>query len=420
MIIIRAISRFVIGVTFILSGFLKAMDPVGGALKIDEYLKAFHLGFLDFISMPFAVLLACMEFLIGVCVLKGIKMRFFSTASLIFTSFFTLLTLYSAIFNPVQDCGCFGEAIHLSNWQTFYKNIVLLAFALIICFQRDKFKPIAAHIWEKIYITAYTSFIFAIITYALIFLPQIDFGQFKPGTDLMAELDSSAQPEYQSTFIYSKDGIEREFTLENLPDSTWNFIETRTIISNGSESDAGTLNFIVRDSQGQDVTHHIIGTNQPTFLLSIYNPDKLEMRKMESINRLGDSLAASGALLYLLNGTSEEIGGAAYPVFQTDYKTAIALNRSNCGITYLNDGIIAKKWSANSYPFTKIGKILSEDAEILTANVIMKEQLFAELCIVIILFMILIVRFISKRVYFKYLSGKVMETSAEQNGNEQK
>ncbi len=406
MAIIRAISRFVIGITFILSGFLKAIDPAGGALKIDEYLKAFHLGFMDFLATPLAILLACAEFLIGVCVLKGIKMRFFSTAALIFTSFFTLLTLYSAIFNPVQDCGCFGEALHLTNWQTFYKNILLLACSIAIFCQRNKFKPIAANIWEKIYITAYTSFIAAVVTYALVFLPQIDFGQFKPGTDLVAIIEDTPQPEYSSTFIYSKDGIEQEFTLENLPDSTWSFVETRTIVSNGTESDAGTLNFILRDADGADITQQITGSGLPVFLISIHNPDKLDAKKIGTINRLGDSIATCGASLYLLNGTSEEIDGALYPVLQSDYKSTMALNRSNGGLTYINDGIIVQKWSARSYPFAKIDKILSEDAEILTANVIMKEQLFAEVCIAIILLMILIIRFISKRVYFRYLARK--------------
>ena len=406
MAIIRAISRFVIGVTFILSGFLKAMDPVGGALKIDEYLKAFHLGFMDFISMPAAILLACTEFLIGVCVLKGIRMKFFSGAALVFTSFFTLLTLYSAIFNPVQDCGCFGEAIHLTNWHTFYKNIVLLLCSTVIFCQRLKFKPIASYSWEKIYITAYASFIFAITLYALTFLPQIDFGEFKPGTDVMAQMSDQSEVSYEATFIYSKDGVEQEFTLDNLPDSTWSFVETRTALASGNDVNAGTLNFILRDNNGYDITQEIVELGQPLFFISIYNPDRLSGHRIAKMNILGDSIATKGAALYILNGTSAEIQDSRYPVLQTDYKTAMALNRSNGGLTYMNDGIIVKKWPACSYPASRLDNIIEEDSEILTANVTMKEQLFAEVCIAIILMMILIIRFISKRVYFKYLVEK--------------
>ena len=408
MVILRAISRFVIGVVFILSGFLKAMDPVGGALKIGEYLKAFNLDLLDFASLPAAVVLACTEFLIGVCVLKGIRMKFFSGAALAFTSFFTLLTLYSAIFNPVQDCGCFGEAFHLTNWQTFYKNLVLQACALIIFFQRFKFRPIAASVWKNIYITAYSSFILAIALYALVFQPQIDFGDFKPGTDIVSEIGESAELEYESTFIYSKDGVEQEFTLENLPDSTWSFVEARTALVSGSESNGASLNFILRNPYGEDVTQQIITSLQPIFFISIYNPDRLTDNTANQIAALREEIGGAGGKLYIINGTSDQLDQLAGPfeILQTDYKTAIALNRSNGGLTYLNDGIIVKKWSANAYPLTKIEKILDEDFEILTANVIMREQIFAEVCLAIVLFMILIIRFISKKVYFKYLMQK--------------
>lgn len=413
MAILRAISRFVIGIVFILSGFLKAMDPVGGALKIDEYLKAFHLGVLDFASMPAAILLACTEFLIGVCVLKGIKMKFFSGVALAFTSFFTLLTLYSAIFNPVQDCGCFGEAFHLTNWQTFQKNIILLICAAIIFFQRFKFRPIAASIWKKIYITAYGAFILAISLYALVFLPQIDFGEFKPGTDLISAIAQEPEMEYETTLIYSRDGVEKEFTLENIPDSTWSFVDARTTLVSGSELAGGALNFTLRNSEGTDITEQIINLPNPLFFISIYNPDRLSERSVKEIAQLSLEMNKVAGKLYILNGTSnplleleselEKATNNTGNILQTDYKTAIAFNRSNGGATYMNDGIIVKKWSRNAYPLSKVGKILDEDFEILTANVIMKEQIFAEVCIAIILFMILIIRFISKRIYSRSL-----------------
>lgn len=429
MTILRAISRFIIGTVFILSGFLKAIDPVGGALKIDEYLKAFHLGALDFASMPAAILLACTEFLIGVCVLKGIKMKLFSGAALAFTSFFTLLTLYSAIFKPVQDCGCFGEAFHLTNWQTFQKNIILLICAAIIFFQRFKFKPIAASIWKKIYITAYSAFILAISLYALVFLPQIDFGEFKPGTDLVSSISQEPEMEYETTLIYSKDGIEKEFTLENIPDSTWSFVDARTTLVSSSEPTSTLLNFTLRNSEGKDVTELIINSPEPVFLISIYNPDKIAGRHLKEIVQLSLELGNAGAGLYILNGTSnplmemesalEKTTNNSGNILQTDYKTAIALNRSNGGLTYLNDGIIVKKWSKNAYPISNLHKILDEDFEILTANVIMREQIFAEVSLSIILFMILIIRFISKRIYIStpFKQKKELDSNLERKGS---
>lgn len=414
--ILGAISRLVTGLVFILSGFIKAMDPIGGALKIDEYLKAFKMGFLEFVSLPSAVALACAEFLIGVCVLKGIRMRFFASAALVFTSFFTLLTLYSAIFNPVQDCGCFGEALHLTNWQTFYKNIVLLACASVLFSQRKKFRPIAAPVWKNIYVACYAIFILGISSYAIAFLPQIDFGQFKAGTDIVASLAEKPEMEYHMTLIYSKDGVEKEFTLENLPDSTWSFVDSHTKLISGSESSAGAFNFVLRNEVGYEITEEIISSDRPLFFISIYNPDKISDQTTDQINTLYYNATALGADFYLLNATSEEFPSIVAPALQTDYKTALALNRSNGGLTYINDGIVAEKWSKRNYP-EKMEKILGEDSEILTANVVIREQIFGETCLVIVLFMVLIVRFISKRIYFKSLAN--LQQESEENSAEE-
>ncbi|MBQ2133828.1 MAG: DoxX family protein, partial [Bacteroidales bacterium] len=134
--ILRAICRVVFGILFVFSGFIKAIDPIGSALKIKEYFGAMHLAFMDFLSIPGAILLSTTEFIIGVAILKGLRINLFSKLALWFISFFTLLTLWIYLFNPVSDCGCFGEAIHLSNKATFIKNLVLLAAALVIFLQR--------------------------------------------------------------------------------------------------------------------------------------------------------------------------------------------------------------------------------------------------------------------------------------------
>ncbi|MBR5856727.1 MAG: hypothetical protein IKY70_05595, partial [Bacteroidales bacterium] len=288
------------------------------------------------------------------------------------------------------------------NWQTFYKNIILLVCSAIIFIQRSKFNPIASSIWEKIYISAYSAFISAIIFYAILFLPQINFGEFKPGTDLTTEIAQAPEMEYETVLIYSKDGEEKEFSLENIPDSTWSFIDARTTLVSSSERGGGVLNFTLRDAEGADVTNEITALPQPLFFISIYNPDRLSHRRVEEIKQLAVKADSAGAALYILNGTSAPLS-ELQNVLQTDYKTAVALNRSNGGLTYMNDGIIVKKWSANAYPISQIQEILREDFEILTANVIIKEQIFAEICIVIVLFMILLIRFISKRIYFNSL-----------------
>ena len=405
----RTLSRFIIGITFILSGFLKAVDPTGGALKIDEYLKAFHLGFLDFISMPAGILLSAAEFVIGVCILKGIMMKLFSKITLGFVSFFTLLTLYSALFNPVQDCGCFGEAFHLTNWETFFKNVVLLSCALLIFWQRDKFTPIATPKWKYIYIGFYTAFILCVSFYALRHLPQIDFGVFKSGTLVAANDAAQPEHEYETVFTYSKDGQEKLFTLENLPDSTWTFVSADTkLVSVSSHSGSGA-ELILKTPDGVYVTEEILGNEGPMFLLSVYNYKKIEKHLLKEIGALYNDAVESGARFFILSGNSEFVEGDV-PVLYTDYKSTLSLNRSNGGLTYLNDGTVIKKWSRYEYP-SDLAAVVGEDSEITAAGETTKELLFVEITLVAILLLIFISRFVSRKFYQIWLQKK--EASGE-------
>lgn len=405
---LRAISRVLIGGIFILSGFFKAIDPIGGGLKIKEYLTAFHLGFLDFIDIPAALLLAAAEFIIGVSILKGLRMKFFAVAAFWFMAFFTLLTLYSAIFNPVKDCGCFGEAIHLTNWQTFFKNIVLLGAAFIIYLQRNKFEPIAGKLVERTYVTIYTIFILGISVYALIKMPQIDLGDYKAGTDLVDYEDSGAKKVYNTIFIYSKDDKEQEFNINNLPDSTWNFVDAKTtLVQSGSEEES--VDFVLKDSEGNYVSQQILNRESPMFFASFYNVEKVSKKTIGKLKRLNDTLAVNGAILYIISGngiesTEKAFEGAIIPILYTDYKTILSFNRSNGGLTYISEGNIVEKWASGSYPFSSIRRILSRDPEVLMANGIIGDQLFAEICLALIFFMIVILRFISKLLYKRYLS----------------
>ena len=196
----KALCRLIFGLTFILSGFLKLTDPIGTGLIILEYLAVFHLGFLNAASIGIGIALSAIEFLIGISILLGLRMRFFTWLGLGFISFFTLLTLYLAIFNPITDCGCFGEAIHLTNWETFYKNLVLLTCALVLFFNRKSFIPIAhaAVEWVSVGLFLSVALLIAIPTYYNI--PQIDFTAYKIGTDL-DKLTRESHAEYETVFF---------------------------------------------------------------------------------------------------------------------------------------------------------------------------------------------------------------------------
>lgn len=416
---LRAICRFSFGIMFVLSGFLKGIDPIGNALKIKEYLGAFHLGFLDFLSIPGGILLSAAEFVVGVAILKGLRIRLFSKIALWFISFFTLLTLIIALFNPVEDCGCFGEALHLSNTATFLKNLFLLGAALAVYLQRDKFHPIAAPKVEWGYLAAYAVLIMVLQGYSLRNLPQIDFGIYKPGTDLVASQQINQEREYETTFIYSKGGREESFTLDNLPDSTWTFVDAVSRLKGGAVEDK-SVDFSFMDADGNAVGNEIVKSSGPVFFISIYNARALGGRATGRIMELADSLNAHGLKLYIISANSVEdtqalfeqyasLEGTGYDILYADHKAVISFNRSSGGLTYVDNGVIVKKWSRGNYPIKSIEKILSQDPEIITATAQIDERLFAEISLFIILFLIVIIRFISKIMYGRSLAEVLPE-----------
>lgn len=407
--LLRAICRFAFGILFILSGFLKAIDPIGNALKIKEYLGAFHLGFLDFLSIPSGILLSTAEFLVGVAILKGLRIKLFSKIALGFISFFTLLTLVIFIFNPVSDCGCFGEAIHLSNKATFIKNLFLLGAALLVWWQRDEFHPIASPKVEWGYLVAYGVLIVALQGYSLRNIPQIDFGVYKSGTDLIAAQQENQEREYETIFIYEKDGVQENFTLNNLPDSTWTFVDAQSYQVGGASSDA-SVDFSFMDSEGNAVGNEIVNTPGPVFFISIYNARALGQRAVEKIADLASQLQQHNLKLYILSANTVEetrallepymgMEGESFEILYADYKMVISLNRSSGGLTYVNSGIIIEKWARGNYPIGSLDELLAQDPEIITAQAQINEQLFAEIALFVILFLIVIIRFFSKIMY---------------------
>lgn len=406
---LRVICRFAFGLLFIFAGFIKGIDPIGTALKIKEYIGVFHLDSLDFLSIPLSLILTWAEFLIGVAILKGLKMRLFSKIALAFIITFTLLTLWIAIANPVSDCGCFGEAIHLSNKATFIKNLILLGAALVIFFQRDKYHTIARPKVEWGYLGIYSILIIGLQIYSLMKIPQIDFGIYKPGTDLIARQQQYQEREYETTFIYSKDGEEKTFTINDLPDSTWTFVDAKSVLVSGAAEDA-SVDFSFIDSHGNPVGNEIVQQKGPVFFISIYNAKALGPRAVKKIMNLADTLYRHNLQLYIISANSvettqalfepyEQEDGRTYSILYSDYKAVISLNRSSGGLTYVNSGIIIKKWARENYPIDNITDILKEDPEIITAQTRISEQLFAEVSLFVILCLIMIIRFISRLVY---------------------
>ena len=343
----RRFSGFICGFVFFLSGILKLMDPVGAGLVMDSYLDFLHIGFLGFASKPLAFLFALAETIVGTAMITGVWRRITAIIALSLQGFFTLLTILLAIFNPVMDCGCFGEFIHLTHIETLVKNLVICALLSYAYFpMRNLGRPLKRK-YVSFGVVCTSVLIFSI--FSLSRLPIIDFTDYEPGAQILSADANVADEAFDAMFIYEKDGVQQEFTLENLPDSTWTFVSTQTIQNKDLKSSGATLSFYDNDKEYQDS----LAVQGNVMVISIYDP-QMRQKKWDAAVRMAENARESGFNpMILVAGTPEQIEGKVtgdIPVYFSDYKTLITLNRSNAGATWLSHGYIIKKWEHRSYP----------------------------------------------------------------------
>ena len=343
----RRFSGFICGFVFFLSGILKLMDPVGAGLVMDSYLDFLHIGFLGFASKPLAFLFALAETIVGTAMITGVWRRITAIIALSLQGFFTLLTILLAIFNPVMDCGCFGEFIHLTHVETLVKNLVICALLSYAYFpMRNLGRPL-----KRKYVSfgVVCTSVLAFSIFSLSRLPIIDFTDYEPGAQILSADANVADEAFDAMFIYEKDGVQQEFTLENLPDSTWTFVSTQTIQNKDLKSSGATLSFYDNDKEYQDS----LAVQGNVMVISIYDP-QMRQKKWDAAVRMAENARESGFNpMTLVAGTPEQIEGKVtgdIPVYFSDYKTLITLNRSNAGATWLSHGYIIKKWGHRAYP----------------------------------------------------------------------
>jgi uncharacterized membrane protein YphA (DoxX/SURF4 family) len=355
--IIKFICRIVAGLVFIYSGTVKAIDPLGSAYKFHDYFLAFNLDLLQPLSLPLAILLFTAEFLAGFSVLTGIRAKEGIWGLFLLIVFFTPLTLILALTNPVSDCGCFGDAIHLTNWQTFGKNVILLILILILFSGRRKtvasFRPLTEWIITGTVIILFTGF----AVFNLIFLPVIDFLPYNVGThirDKMIIPEGASVNQYETTFIYEKDGEQKEFTLQDYPgnDTSWKFVEQKSLlIKKGYEPPIH--DFTVTTLDNYDITDSVLDDPGYTLLmiarrLELSKPSRLEKGYVAGMECLSEGIA-----FYILtaSGTDEaKRNKSGLPVCQTDETTLKTMIRSNPGYILLKNGTILDKWSWANLP----------------------------------------------------------------------
>lgn len=313
------IARLVLAIVLMLSGFVKAVDPLGTQYKIADYLGALHLGQYapDIITLGAAVLLSAIEFGLGICLLFAIRRRLVSRLTLLMMSIMTPLTLWLAVTNPISDCGCFGDAVVLSNWQTFWKNVALLTLALIIRAWPLEMLRFVSRSNQWIVINYSALFIIFVSGWSLYYLPYFDFRPYHVGTDL-------------------RQGWQQ--MLE------------------GQESPYADF-FIERTDNGEDITEGVLQDKGYTFLLVSPHLEQADDSQLDRINDLYEYADDRGYPFYCLTASGakgiqrwQETTGAEYPFCQTDETVLRTIIRSNPGMLLLKDGKVIGKWSHNNLP----------------------------------------------------------------------
>ena len=367
--IVLTAARILFGITFVFSGFVKAVDPIGFAYKIEDYLIAFQLIPFIPLALTFAVTLILVELLLGVFILLGLYRKLSTAMGVLFMAVMTPMTLYIALKNPVEDCGCFGDALVISNWDTFYKNIVLVLLAVLLLVYHKRIKPLFTNKSKGLVVGFVFLFSLLFCLYNIFYLPIMDFRPYKVGVNIAEQMenDVSNGDVYENIYIYEKDGVEEEFTEDNFPweDSTWTFVDYQSkLIKEGEKPliDEFYITAYAKDGagafvKGGDITDDILTNKVVLFVVSLSLDDARE-KGMKQIIALAD-YAADNDIELLVATSSEaaaieqwhrEWGNPKVGYGLMDELTLKTIVRSNPGMLLLNEGTIVGKWSSRRLP----------------------------------------------------------------------
>ena len=350
--IIKEFSRFAVAGLFIFSGLIKLNDPVGTAIKLEEYFQVFSQDFAPFfeIFIPAAlflsVFLSVLEVVLGISLILAHRMKITSLILIAMIVFFTALTFYSAFTGKVTDCGCFGDAIKLSPWESFYKDVILLVLILIVTLNNQTFKPFISSGRQNIIISISTLLSTFIALIAIWYLPFIDFRSYKVGNNIIEQMQPEEPAKY--AYVMTKDG--QEFTFEKYPtDPSYEFKEA--YILNQEKVTPKITDFEVWNDDGE-FTDEILTDSKLIFIFH-----DVSKAKEKSLNKMMNLAKVSGAETWILTSSTykdfeiyRHKHQLALPYFFADATVLKAMIRSNPGIMTLRDGVVTGKWHFNSVP----------------------------------------------------------------------
>lgn len=364
--LIQTICRIFVGIVFTFSGFVKGVEPIGSTYKIEDYFIAFHIEWAVPYAFYVAISLNTLEFLVGISMLLGVKMKLSAYGALIFMLLFTPLTLILAITNRVTDCGCFGEALVLSNWQTFWKNIIILIPVITVFILRKKYKPYLKPAGEWLVIVIIIIAFIGLSRYCVRHLSIIDFTPYKEGTYIPEKMvippdaptDSII---YEFTYVNKKTGEIKKFSVEEYnksriwEDTLWVFKERKDIVVRKGYVPP-IHDFSFTDNAGYDYAEDIL--NEPEcFIIVAYNLEKTNKEAWKKLskfilewNQAGIKIVAATSSTDIEIQKFQQEFNLDVPFYQADEIMLKTFIRSNPGLVLLKKGTIIKKWHYNDFP----------------------------------------------------------------------
>ena len=349
--------RLVVGITFVVSGFVKAIDPMGSVYKFHEYIAALDLTALQGCEVFLAFAVPAIELVLGVMLITGCLRRTTPLLLLLLMCVMLPLTYFLATTNAVADCGCFGDAFKLTNWQTFWKNVVLTVMLIYLVFQNKSVPCIYGPIiqWVVILLTLGLALAISFIGYST--QPLIDFRPYKVGTHIGSQMQPVADSDF--VFIYEKDGKQQEFSLDSVPDEEdgWVFIDRKKVTPDLSPAQKAAINAVSIYDEGTDITDEVLDSTSNQMLILMPDIERVNKAYAFTLNDLAKTCSDKGATLYAITSASQaqidewrNLTAPTYPIYTGDDSEIKMLARGNPAVVYVENGVVRWKRTLSSMP----------------------------------------------------------------------
>ena len=354
--VLRNLFRLFVGIVFIFSGFVKGVDPLGTVYRIQDYFLAFGTTWANDAALGLTIFLCTLEFILGISLLFNIGLKYTSWILLPVMTFFTILTFFDATYNMVPDCGCFGDAVKLSNTGTFIKNLILMGFVVPVFIWRKKYKNCCGTLAGVSLLFLFAVLFSGLSVYALWHLPPLDFRDWKVGNKVNDNLDESVR--FYVTYKNRHTGETQEFLAPNYPwnDSTWlsNWIFVSQRVEDPNED---VMSLLIEDREGNNIAKSILSIPDVHFLVVSYDLKKADTEAIRELEMLYRKASAEGYSFIALTSSLSKVYDSLsakeeleMPFYNSDDIVLKSMIRANPGLIMLRDGVVVDKWHYNDLP----------------------------------------------------------------------